>query len=273
MLQKIGLFISLWFLLGQIACGQPSSKPLRVITYNIWNGFDWGKDTARHNQFLDWAKFKKPDVLALQELCGYTPEKLKADASKWGHSYAEILKIKGYPVGITSNAPIEVLEKKLDDMWHGMLVVKTHGIYFLVVHFSPADWAFRKREANLVVDKRLRLDGPFMVLGDFNAHSPMDADLDRTKLSLLARKKLGDASNEKYNNLNSDYFDYSVIATLLGVNLRDVTMPFVKPEDRFSFPVKGLVNIWQTATEVTQHRERIDYILCTPDLARQCVYS
>jgi exodeoxyribonuclease-3 len=57
---------------------------LKVITYNIWNGHDWGKDIARHDKMVHWINSKKPDVVALQELCGYTEEKLASDAKLWG---------------------------------------------------------------------------------------------------------------------------------------------------------------------------------------------
>ena len=63
-----------------------------MISYNIWNGFDWGKDVERKTNFIDWVNVQKPDVFALQELCGYTQEMLLEDAKKWGHNYAELLK-------------------------------------------------------------------------------------------------------------------------------------------------------------------------------------
>ncbi len=63
---------------------------LKVMTYNIWNGFNWGKDTIRKANCIKWIQDKNPDVLALQELCGYNEAQLKADAAKWGHSYVKI---------------------------------------------------------------------------------------------------------------------------------------------------------------------------------------
>ena len=253
---------------------QETPKTLRVISYNIWNGFDWGKDTARNQQFIDWVKFQKPDVLALQELCGYTQEKLLSQAEQWGHEHAVILKTEGYPVGLTSKDPISIKEKRLEGMWHGYLHVSTFGIDFLVVHLSPADWAFRKREADIIVTTMKNIEGdPIIMLGDFNAHSPMDADLDRKNKALLARYKRGDANNEKYDNLNNGYFDYSVMSTFFATSLRDVTLPFIDLPERFSYPAPALVNIWQTESEVNRHHERIDYILCSPALVKQCVYS
>ena len=48
---------------------QDEKKPLKVISYNIWNGFDFRKDVERKNNVIDWFVDQKPDVVALQELC------------------------------------------------------------------------------------------------------------------------------------------------------------------------------------------------------------
>lgn len=254
--------------------GQKDPKSLRVITYNIWNGFDWGKDTARHQRFLEWAAFQKPDIFALQELCGYTQAQLEADARSWGHTYAVLLKEDGYPVGLTSKWPIQLIARHREGMWHGTLHVETSGIDIFVVHLSPSDWKFRNKEARFLAQQLDSLtNGQYLVLGDFNAQSPMDADLDRERKSLLAKYRIADANNEKYQNLRHDYWDYTVMSTFLAQGLIDVTMPFVAPAERFSFPTPALANIWQTESEVIRNRYRIDYILASPALADQCVYS
>ena len=61
-----------------------------------------------------------PDVLALQELCGYDEKQLKADAAKWGHNYVKILKTRGYPVGLTS-LENQLLQKNLLLINYGMV--------------------------------------------------------------------------------------------------------------------------------------------------------
>lgn len=267
----VGLFLFSPFL---NVYGQENSGPLRVISYNIWNGFDWGKDSLRHRQFIDWVSFQKPDILALQELCGYTQAKLEEDARSWGHEYAIILKEDGYPVGLTSRYPIKLIAKHREGMWHGMLHAQTAGIDIFVVHLSPADWQFRNREAHLI---RQQLDtltnDRYLVLGDFNAHSPMDADLDRDRKALLAKYQVADAKNEKYQNLRYGYWDYTTLSTFLSQGLIDVSMPFIESSERFSFPSPALTNIWQTASEIQRNRERIDFILAGPELAGRCVYS
>ena len=254
--------------------GQETIKSLRVITHNIWNGFDWGKDTLRHQKFLEWAAFQKPDIFALQELCGYTQAKLERDAKVWGHDYAIILKEDGYPVGLTSRWPIKLIGKHRDGMWHGMLHVQTAGIDLFVVHLSPSDWKIRNREAQIITQKLDSIENQqYLILGDFNAHSPMDADLDREKKSLLARYQIGDAKNEKYQNLRDDYWDYSTMSIFFAQGLMDLSMPFLNPSERYSFPAPALINVWQTEAEVKRNQHRIDFILSSPELSKQCVYS
>ncbi|PHN03779.1 endonuclease/exonuclease/phosphatase family protein [Flavilitoribacter nigricans] len=254
--------------------GQEIPSPLRVISYNIWNGFDWGKDSLRHQKFLDWTTFQKPDILALQELCGYTQGRLEQDARSWGHEHALILKEDGYPVGITSRWPIKLIGKYREGMWHGVLHVQTAGMDIFVVHLSPADWQFRKREAGSIAGKLDSLSTDhYLVLGDFNAHSPMDADLDRDRKALLAKYKAGDARSEKHQNLRHGYWDYTTLSTFLRQGLTDLSMPFITPAERYSFPTPALTNIWQTASEIPRNRERIDFILASPELAKRCVYS
>ena len=116
-------------------------------------------------------------MLALQELCGYDEEQLKTDAAKWGHNHVKILKTGGYPVGLTSRKPIHIKKRVIDDLWHGLLHCETYGIEFFVVHLS-LDCNFRLKEANIIAKmvKDSKSDR-YIVLGDFNAHSPFDEEL------------------------------------------------------------------------------------------------
>ena len=55
---------------------KPEEGSLKVISYNIWNGFEWGKDSVRRLKLVEWIGSHGPDIVALQELCGFTNEKL-----------------------------------------------------------------------------------------------------------------------------------------------------------------------------------------------------
>ena len=247
---------------------------LKVISYNIWNGFDWGKDEDRRAKLVSWVKSQNPDVVALQELCGYTESKLLEDAKKWGHDYAVILKEDGYPVGLTSSKPIQLKEKVRDGLWHGMLHSRTWGVDFFVVHLSPADRAFREREARIITEKvkaASDLIPYYIVLGDFNAHSPFDGDLDKQHPKQLARTRLSDQKNEKHENLLDGEHDYGVISSFLSLPLIDVCQRYVSTPNRFTFPAPALVGVWQTAKEVKENKHRLDYILVSPQLAKKSI--
>lgn len=249
---------------------QETATSLTVMTYNIWNGFDWGKDTQRKEHWIQWIQDNNPDVLALQELCGYDEEQLKADAARWGHKYVKILKTEGYPTGLTSRKPIALKERHIDEMWHGMLHVKTYGIDFFVVHLSPADCDFRFKEAKMIAEKvKASNSQNYMILGDFNAHSPFDEELMKGKKALL--EKYAKNNSDKYSNLRLGAFDYSVISTFLALPAIDISKNFVDLDARFTFPAPVLIGSYRnTLEDVIQTQERIDYIFTSPSLSQSC---
>ena len=245
---------------------------LKVISYNIWNGFEWGEDKTRHDACVAWIRAQNADVVALQELSGYDESKLRADAASWGHAHVELLKTDGYPVGVTSREPIALRERRLDGLWHGMLHAETAGIEFFVIHLSPADVDTRFREAGVITERvRAVGDAPFLILGDYNSHSPIDHDLDRCRSALLERYRQSDAENETHNNLRLGEFDVGVLATFLALPAVDVVAGSADPPRRFSYPAPALIGQYgQTAETVVEYQERIDYILASPELATRC---
>ncbi|NKI27463.1 hypothetical protein HCG49_12910 [Arenibacter sp. 6A1] len=268
----IGMIVVISFLSVHLVNAQVN-KSVKVISYNIWNGFDWGKDTDRKKQFIDWVNTQNPDVFALQELCGYTQEKLLDDAKKWGHNYAEILKTSGYPVGITSKEPIEVKERILDDMHHGALHCKVYGIDVFVIHFSPFSHQKRREEVKIILDKLTNLttgQDKYLVLGDFNALSPFDAYLYRDKAGLLEDKRASEREHDHVRNLLDDELEYGVIGSLLGYPLIDVVQRFTtRWEDRLSCPTQVFET--EKGEGPNKNSTRIDYILSSPFLAKKCV--
>lgn len=264
------LFSILLMGLSNVIPQVPQTK-LNVMSYNIWNGFDWGKDPLRRKNCIQWIKDKNPDVLALQELTGYNEEKLKADAKKWGHHYVKILKTNGYPVGLTSKKPITVKERVIDELWHGMLYCETYGIDFFVVHLSPADCNFRLKEAKIIAQKvKESKSDKFIILGDFNAHSPFDEALLKDNQSL--KKKYLKNKSEKYFNLRLEEFDYSVVSTFIALPSIDVSTNFIDLNERHTYPSSVLIGSYRKSfDEVKQTRERIDYILTSPIMAKSCV--
>jgi len=272
----IGVFI-LIFSVSAIA--QEKNNQFRVITYNIWNGYDWGKDEVRRTEVAEWINRQEPSIVALQELCKYTPEKLEEDALSWGHPYSVLLKTTGYSVGLTSEYPITVKEKILDGMHHGALHCVIKGIDVFVIHFHPGIISFRREEIAIMLDKFASVrehNQYYMVLGDFNSHSPFDADLYDPEGYLLTRlnERHPDKGIEE-GNLSYGDLDYSVMSSLLAFPLIDVCRPYTCGiEERGSFPgrVLGSVNN-ESDEELVSRLERIDYILASPELSIKCTGS
>ncbi|WP_373493320.1 endonuclease/exonuclease/phosphatase family protein [Aquiflexum sp.] len=255
----------------------------KVMSYNIWNGFDWGKDMDRESAMVKWLREQDADVIGFQELNDFTAEKLQELASKWGHPYSILLKEDGYPIGITSKTPLVLKTKMIGGMWHGMLHAQTMGIDFLVVHLSPQDWQFRRREAEILSDyiqNGLIQTGQekYMVLGDFNAHSPFDINFDKNNPTelLLARKadsvRMAEKGKEAFINLRNNTIDYSVMAKFLSLPLIDVVRPHVSEAKLKSFPTPLVTGEMNPAEKAT-YQKRIDYILVSPYFEDKCIHA
>lgn len=253
--------------------GEGNDGTLKVMSYNIWNGFDWGKDNARREKCVDWIKSKKPDVVALQELCGYDEQMLKEDAQNWGHQYVQLLKTEGYPTALTSNRPIQLKERKLDDFWHGVLHCETYGIDFYVVHLSPADAKFRLTEAQRITKSIQESQSDnYVILGDFNATSPFDAYVLEQNHTLREKYKPKTA-DDKYSNLVNGNFDYAVIGQFLACPAVDVALnKFDLVNKGYTFPTTALTGKYNnTEKSIIENRVRIDYILASPKLGTTCM--
>lgn len=264
------LFFTVCFCLQTGMC-QEKSNDFKAITYNIWNGFDWGNDEERRTKLQHWMNAQTPDVVALQELCNYTPEKLREDALAWGHKYSFLLKTSGYSVGLTSKYPIEIKEKIREGMHHGALHCKTNGIDFLVVHLHPGSIKRRREEAKILskkIEAIAKLNSKYIVLGDFNAHSPFDADLYKTDGQLMQRLRKSNKDKGLDGNLVNNELDYAVMSSFLSFPIFDVTKKFTKGiAERGSFPgrILGKVNN-ESDEQLVSRLVRIDYIMVSSEL-------
>lgn len=161
---------------------------LRIITYNILVAYGSYKvgdpyypGAERKERITAWLAAQQPDVVAFQEMNGYTAERLAEEAAGWGHTHAVMLKEGGYPTALTSRWPIEVLDRVVDGMHHGVMRCRTGGVDYVVVHLWPyKDKQRRMHEvgAALALAALSREAGrPVVILGDFNALSPHDVPM------------------------------------------------------------------------------------------------
>jgi exodeoxyribonuclease-3 len=234
-------------------CGVAPQR-LRVISYNILEGFETDKTMPngmmRKKAVSDWLYEQQPDIVGFQELNGYSEEKLQREAAQWGHAYAATNKTGGYIVGITSRYPIDVIEKRVEGMHHGLIHVRTNGIDVIATHFSPFQWSVRNNEAAIVVEKVktcLHNNQPVIVMGDLNANSPQDADL--VTEDYLRHRKASDDRHDHVQNLEDGKVSFTCLQTLLECGLLDVYVPFKEDSQ-------------------AGRRMRIDYILASQDLAK-----
>lgn len=275
----IFLLIAFSFNIGVIA----QTDQIKVMSYNIWNGFEWGKDKERETAMVKWLQEQDADVIGFQELNDFTPEKLQALASQWGHAYSILLKEDGYPIGITSKTPLVLKTKMIGGMWHGMLHAQTQGIDFLVVHLSPQDWQFRRREAELLseyMENVLIKTGQekYMILGDFNAHSPFDINFDKSNPTELRLAQKADSirktekGKEAFINLRNNKIDYSVMSKFISIPLIDVVKPKVADSNLKSFPTP-LVTGHMAPPEMATYQKRIDFILASPYFEDRVIHA
>jgi len=249
---------------GEYKKSDAPPRDFKILTYNVLYGFDRG---ASKTAGVDWIKSQAPDVVALQELNGFTQDSLRQTAALWGHPHSEILKEEGFPVGLTSRTEIQVIEKRLDPMYHGYLHCKTAGIHFFVIHLSPSSSQKRQSEADFLcqqVEPLLEQGEKVVLLGDFNAFSPHDRESLDGKKALLARMSRG-------KNLSDGRIDYSVLERLMNVGLTDVCHQLMPEAERLagSFPSR-MVGYVKSESDQEKYSRRIDFILMNPKLAKKC---
>jgi exodeoxyribonuclease-3 len=265
-------FIVFSLFLFAVNISAQAQEELKVISYNIWNGFDWGNDTLRQEKVSDWIIKEEADVVALQELCKFSEEKLAKLASSWGHNYSFLLKTSGYPVGITSKKPIVLKKKLFKNMHHGALHCETFGIDFFLIHFSPFSYKKRHKETRIVLSKLEKVrkqQNKYLVLGDFNAVSPFDAHLYKHRNELLTLMKESEEEHKHVRNLQNGSLEYGAISACLGFPLIDVVQKYTEGyEQRVSCPTRVFEE--EMGAGIPPNSKRIDYIFASPFLGKNC---
>lgn len=246
------------------AADEPTATTLKILTHNVWYGFT-RKTQPRYDRWLPWVSEQAADVVVLQELNGYTPERLAREAATWGHPYSELLKEDGFATGITSRHPISDVQRLRDGFHHGLLRGRIQGIWFYVIHFHPSNFARRVAEAELLEADVKALPDPepsVVLVGDFNGFSPADkAHYDRDAELIRFFERL-DQRDSNARNLNAGRMDYGGIEAILAQGYVDTVAHFRGPDGPFvgTFPT-ALVNDEDHGTD-----RRLDYIFVSPNL-------
>jgi len=240
---------------------QETTTNLRLITYNVWYGFT--KVPDRKSQWLQWMKDQQPDVVSLQELNEYTPEKLAEDASKWGHPYSVLLKEEGFPTGVTSKHPIEDVQRIMEGFHHGLIRVRIKDIFIYIIHLHPSNWETRNREVDYIISdiNRLPKESQVIMAGDFNTFSPNDS----LYYAHSMLEPFFNARDKEYKevNLKDGKLDYSVIQKLLDAGLTDLEFKMRTSDYKFSGSFPTLIE------KEGEHgdQRRLDYVFANKNLA------
>lgn len=247
-----------------VRASDPAPTSLNIITHNVWYGFT-KKSEPRYSNWRTWMAAQKPDVVSLQELNGYTPQKLAADAASWQHPHSVLLKESGFPTGITSRYPITDVKRILEGMHHGLLRCRIQGIWFYVIHFHPSNFQHRILEAGILQadimslpDKQPRI----MLAGDFNGFSPADRTQYESDTQLVPFFRMLDQRSPQARNLNQGRLDYGGLEAILDQGFIDLIARERNDQSRFvgTFP-SPLVSDQNHGTD-----RRLDYLMVTPNL-------
>lgn len=228
-----------------LSLGAESSN-LKLISWNVLYGFNHQRSV---DESADWIRRQKPDVIAFQELNGISEGKLVQLSQRWGHEYAVTHKEAGFPVGLASREPIQVLERKVEGYHHGFLHAQTLGIHFFVVHFWPGkfrevDWILEK------IEPLLEQGDEVVVLGDFNGCSRRDREF-------LAQHATGRE------------IDYTFVDRVEAKGFVDLVAKH-DPEAKISCPSPITIPRWsKNWEELKTKRYRIDFIFADPELAKR----
>ena len=222
------------------------TETFKIVNWNVLYGFNHKKSVK---QGANWIKKQAADVVALQELNGHNQAGFKELAAEWDHDHAAILKKGGFPVGLTSNQPIEVIERRVKDFHHGYLHCKTHGIHFFVVHFWPGKYW----EADWILDKTAPLierGEKIIILGDFNGNSRKDEDFLIANATLRKR-------------------DYTFVDKVEAKGFVDIVHKH-DPEAKISQPSSITIPRWtKDLKELKLKRYRIDFVFADKSCAEQ----
>ena len=232
---------------------QPHAPTINIINWNTYHLFD---HRAKIEPATQWLAEQAPDLLALQEMLHINELGLQELAKSWGHEYAVMHKEKGYPVALTSSAPIEVIERRVKGFHHGYLHARTRGIDVFVVHF----WPSKVGEAVQVSEAAAALmeaGKPVIVMGDFNGKIRFDE---------AYLKENGFHIQED----GSALLDYRLTDAFLDRGFVELVSEH-SPDQHYTFGGPALIPRWaKTMEEVRSRRRRIDFIFVSPDLAAGC---
>lgn len=218
--------------------------PLKIINWNVLYRFNHHRSIEEAGK---WIVGQQPNIIAFQELNGISGKRLGELAMRWGHAHAVTHKESGFPVGLTSKEPIEVIERQSRGYHHGFLHCKTYGIHFFVVHF----WPGKSEEVDRILERiapLLERKEKVVILGDFNGCSRKD------EAFLVENAKLRKR-------------DYTFVDKVEAKGFVDIVHKH-DPDAKVSCPSPITIPRWsKDMEELKLKRYRIDFVFADASLA------
>lgn len=251
---------------------QRTNQPMKFISYNVLHGFN--NDSALEKRYVDWIAKENPDVIAYQELNGFSQDSLEKLAKRYGHQYAILNTGVTHPIGITSRYPIVMVQQVTNNMWHSYLYGNINGIHFFVTHLSPFEVDSRRADIDRILAhaKLIPAKEKIVIAGDFNALAVIDSvnygqplltNLLKTdgKLQPKSGTAIVKFKTIYYNNLDNGKLDFTVTNRMLQAGFKDAYY-LTNMEYKHSAPTKGYA---------AEHGRqiRIDYIWVNKAMAAQ----
>ncbi len=258
------IFVILIIYLSNVTLGLGQEK-IKILSYNVLYGLQ--KDSlANIDRYVSFVKDLDPDIVATQEMNGWTQKTLESLAQRYGHPYALQSKEEGFPTAITSKYPLVNFKKVTENMWHSYIYAKVKGIHVFVIHFSPFSFQKRLEEVELIIaqTKEISKKEPILIMGDFNSLSEEDASQYSEDVvdAMVAQEK----KHSHIRNLNQGKIDYSVINKLRDAGFKD-SFKWLGNNFESSLPTykSGESKIKKTNSG---KGKRIDYLFCNEYAAK-----
>ena len=245
-------------------------QEMTMLSYNVLHGFN--NDSLLEKRYVEWVSALKPDIIAYQELNGFTQDSLEALAKKYGHPYAILNTGVTHPIGLTSKYPIVWVQQVTTNMWHSYLYANVNGVHVLVTHLSPFDVESRRQDIDRVMAHARLLPAaePVLLAGDLNSLAAADSSEYGEKLAKQMQESEGRLEPKSglpivkgktiyRHNLNNGWIDYTVTNKLIDAGWQDA---FYLTNRRFQASVPTSAY----AKKSTVFR-RIDYIWVNRTLA------
>ncbi len=191
---------------------------MKILHYNILNGCR--KEPERLAQLGAWLRTEAADLVAFNELNGWTSETLASAAATWGYDYAHVMELHSqHHLGVIARDPFQIVAEIDEGFHHGLLDVRCSGLRLLITHLTPVSAVDRHREAELLAERVGGIAGPAILIGDLNTLSPLDAPWYET---IDARTELSSAPPLRRKFLSpDDAIDYGPMQCLLDAGLID----------------------------------------------------